>query len=842
VGFAAAATLLVATVGVRASAQPPVSGRSRTYDLLDVALELRVDEREAAFEGAVVNTILPFDRATHSVEFDCAGLAVRSVTLDGAELPFEIVESRLRVEIGETGAEGRPLPIRIAYGGSNPRRGLHFIRPDETDPDRPTQIWSQGQPEDNRFWIPTYDFPNDPATVSASFTVRRPLVAVSNGGLVRVEDASVDGGAEGEWRTFRFRSEQPIATYLIAVAIGEWETYRDAADGVPLEYHVPPGTGEARARRSLGATPEMLRFFREKIGVPFPYGKYAQVCVRDFVAGGMENAACTILTDRTLHDERTGLEESSEGLVAHELAHQWFGDLVTCRDWSHLWLNEGFATYFAALWTRERRGEDAFRLEMREQQESFLRRESRNPTSMVVPTWEREANRGRESNNEYTKGASVLYMLHGLLGEELWWKAIRSYLESHAFGNVDSHEFRIAVEEATGRELEWFFRQWVYGKGHPKLEVRESWEAEAGRVVLTVRQTQAGENGVGVFFLPVPVEITTEAGTRSITVWCDEAEERFELEVDGRPLLVRFDKGGRIPMDLDFEKSTDELLYQLAHDDDVLGRRRAASRLTESAGGGEGDDATAPVLVRRLGEEPSPEIRAILARAVGRREDARAREALLAALSDPEARVRRAAASALSRFPGEASVAALRRVLAEDPAYGVQAEAVRGLARLGGDGLFETLVEAATRESEGAVVTAVALEALSGLDDPRVVDLLLARLDAGTSAEVRRAAVNGLRECASRDAFREMRPRIAEGLVPLLERERGFGQVGVVRALAATEEPQALEALEKLEVEGRMRGIIQSEIETLRKKLRPDAAGEPSKEGNEGEKPPSQRG
>ena len=226
----------------------------------------------------------------------------------------------------------------------------------------------------------------------------------------------------------------------------------------------------ATARRFMGKTPQMIRFYGEKLGQPYPYAKYAQVCVPDFIAGGMENITATTMTDSALHDEIAELERDEDGLVAHELAHQWFGDLLTCKDWSHIWLNEGFASYFGPLFTEHDRGDDVFRLEMKGSLEGYLGSDQRYRRPIVESLY--ETSDDMFDGVTYSKGACVLHTLRGLLGDVAWWKGIRAYVAAHKFQVVETDDFRKAMETASGKDLKWFFDQWVYKAGHPELKVR----------------------------------------------------------------------------------------------------------------------------------------------------------------------------------------------------------------------------------------------------------------------------------------------------------------------------------------------------------------------------------
>ena len=286
------------------------------------------------------------------ITLDAFDLTVHRVRSNGRLLPFDNDRRRLTIGLGRSRRVGRNIRLVVEYEAM-PRRGLYFLRPDEAYPNRPRQVWSQGEDEDSRHWFPCYDYPNDRVTSEVVVTVPSRYIAISNGRLLEVREG------EDATKTYHWRQEQPHATYLVSLVVGEFARIEDEVDGIPVEYYVPPGR-EEDARRTLGQTPDVLRFFSETTGVPYPWDKYAQVTVADFIFGGMENTTATTLTDTVLHDQRAHLDFSAVALVAHEAAHQWFGDLLTCRDWSHAWLNEGFATYFELLYKEHHEGADEF--------------------------------------------------------------------------------------------------------------------------------------------------------------------------------------------------------------------------------------------------------------------------------------------------------------------------------------------------------------------------------------------------------------------------------------------------------------------------------------------------
>ncbi|MDZ4278109.1 MAG: M1 family aminopeptidase, partial [Dehalococcoidia bacterium] len=563
----------------------PHYARDRLVDVRHIRLEISIDSEAKRIEGTARTTFAPINDGLSHVEFDAAELEIRGVRLDGpatagrrGELPFSYDGAKLRIDLGEGRKAGEELTTEVSYAAS-PRRGLYFVGPDEAYPDKPLQVWSQGQDEDSRHWFPCVDFPNEMATSEVLVTVPKPLTAVSNGELVETAE-------DGDRRAFHWRQSQPHVAYLISVAAGDFAEITEDVDGVPVpvpvQYYVAKGR-EEDARRALDRTPEMVRFFSERLGMPYPYAKYAQVCVADFIFGGMENVSATTLTDTVLHDERAHPEmgDACDSLVAHELAHQWFGDLLTCRDWAHGWLNEGFATYFDALFTEHKDGVDRFRYVMQGEAEIYMRDDARRYRRPIVSNTYNEPI-DLFDRQFYEKGAWVLHMLRFDLGDELFWKAVRHYAQKHQGGNVTTPDLQRAIEEATGRNMDAFFEQWVYGAGHPNLNVGFEWDEDAKQAKLTVKQTQSTEhNTAEVFRTPVEVDFGLDGSNQSFRVRLSEREQSFYFPLPERPKMVRFDPGGRLLKTVEFKRSADMLLEQLKHDDDVLGRGDAAKELAK---------------------------------------------------------------------------------------------------------------------------------------------------------------------------------------------------------------------------------------------------------------------
>lgn len=810
---------------------PKFTEPSRNYDLQNVRVELKLDVDNKSFEGSVTNTIVPLFDGITSARIDMIGLEIQSVTLQGNTLAYQRFEDGprkgIQIDLGKSYGMSDRLPIVIRYSGKNPEKGLYFIQPTAENPNKPYQIWSQGEDMDNRYWIPTYDYPNDRTSSEFFFTVREPLTVVSNGSLIETTTAGeIDGK---KWRTFHWKMDQPYVTYLFAIAVADWEKYSDSislpgrAQPLAIDYYVNRGVGEATARRSYEETPRMIEFFSRKIGVPYPWDKYAQATVTDFVVGGMENVSITLNTDQTLHDERAHLDQSSRGLVAHELAHQWWGDYLTCRSWSDIWLNEGFATYFQCLYEREVEGEDAFRVAMRRNHQEARRQDSKENPRPIVESFVDTNSRGR-GNHVYDKGSSILYMLHRLLGEDLWWKAIHHYATKHALGTVDTHDFEIAIREATGKNLDWFFQQYVYLAAYPEFELTQEWLAETQQLKLTVKQTQKIEGIRPLFRMPIEIGITTAEGNQNYTVWCDAQEQNFYFPVASAPLMLRFDRDSWVYKTVKFDLPSEMLRYQLLRDSDVVGRIEAAEALGEKK---EEREQNLTALAQALKTDSIHFVRQAAAQSISKYSLDAAKVALINGLNDSKSAVRKSCVEGLSQFARDAQVIEkLKTVFEKDLSYPTQSAALASLVKIDPDRSQEYIATGLNTASFRDQIAAKSIELLAETNNETAFTTIRPHLNASASREMNRAACNALAKLGKNRSDVE-RADLVDAIAAYTKRELPRHRRIPMDALATLGDKRAIPFLEELTsrdsrmVTDARRGSQEAALRTL-EKLRGD--------------------
>jgi aminopeptidase N len=699
----------------QAATEHPV--RSHDYDVQHYRLDLSFDWAKRMVIGETTVTLRPFGSNFREVELDAGEMTVSAARLaGGAPLRFDYDgKEKLRVRLDRAYAAGEDVAVTVAYTAV-PKRGLTFITPNEDDPTRPYQIWTQGETETNHYWFPCYDSPNDRATSETNVTVDDKYRVISNGTLV-----AVDRDERRHTATYRWRMDQPFSSYLESIVVGEFDEVAESYGSIPVVSYVPKGMAE-EGRLSLGKIDRMVAFFSDVTGVKYPYTKYAQTTVRDF-GGGQENISATTLGDFAVHDRRAHVDFSSDPLLAHELAHQWFGDLLTCRDWSEIWLNESFATYFEHLWTEHDLGRDDMLYEVLGDHRAAFGAWGTGNRRPIVTKHYVDANQLFDTY-AYPRGGAVLHMLRSVLGDELWWKAIRRYLEANAYGNVETTQLRIAVEQATGQNLDWFFDEWIWKMGHPELEVSYTYDGAAHVVRLKVRQTQkAPEKSeypfAGIFKMPVDVAVTTASGEHVERVWLDAAEQEFAIAADSEPLIVNFDRGGTLIKRLTFQKPTAELAYQAEHDADAMGRIWAVNEMQTR--GGEATAALAAVLAK----DPFWGARVEAARALGTVKSPAAKAALVAGAKDRDPRVRGTVVNALAGLADPELADFFIAVMREDESLVTAGSAARALGATRSPKAFDALVAELEVPSFRSMLTRAALDGLAALKDPRGLDVAL---------------------------------------------------------------------------------------------------------------------
>ena len=693
-----------------ATAQTPEQfGPDIPVDWDDLTLAVEVDVEGKRIRGTATWQGTVRKQQLQRIRFDAEGFEVlRSFGSDGRRLALDHDGRHLWVDLGETVKRGEEVRIAIDFDTREPRAGFYFVLPDADHPDRVAHAWTQGQDEDSKYWFPCHDSPNHKARLQLIATVPEGMSALSNGILRNIYRA-----ADPTKRIFDWQISRPIPIYLLTLVIGPFVEVVQAQEPLPISYWVLPGR-EEDGERSFGRTPEMVALYEKLTGVPFPFEKYGQVAVAEFVFGGMENASLTTQTDLTLHDARAHLDFSSEPLVSHELAHQWFGDLVTCRTWSHGWLNEGFATYFEQLWQEHAHGEAEFDFARLSALRAYLAEDAGRYRRTIVAVKYDEPIDVFDAHL-YEKAGAVLHMLRKKLGDEAFFGAVSSYLQAFADQTAETPDLRRAFEDYTGLDLGKFFWQWlINGKGHPEIKVTGSWDGDERQFSLGFEQTQDIE-AAALFSLEIDVELRHEGGVVKRRLTLERKQQSFAIPLPASPTAVLVDPRGDLLATWEFSLAEPLLRATLSGTDvPVWSRLQAAAALAKKPSA----QNTAALGAQLASEQPWM-LQAEVAKALGKINTLAAWTALTEPqLAHPKAR--RAQREAMGRFVGEQAGQALaQRLLAGDASVLVEAETARSLGATRASVAFDALVAALDRDSWNETIRVGILDGLAALQDPR---------------------------------------------------------------------------------------------------------------------------
>ncbi|AKU94515.1 Aminopeptidase [Labilithrix luteola] len=785
--------------------------RDRPFAIEHIAIDLTLDFEKKSVRGTASLRLRRVDPEARTVVLDAVAFDVSRVSVDGKVAKYTYDGKLLSVELPLSFTTGT---VEVAYSAT-PRKGLYFLEPDEHVPNRPRQVWTQCQEEDGRHFFPCHDKPHVKMTTETRIRVPEGFFVLSNGELHSREK-------QGDSEVFHWKMNDPHPSYLVTIVAGEFAVFGDRVEvgsdkskrEVPLTYLVPKGH-EEEGRRTFARTPEMVTYFSELLGVPYPWNKYAQVVVSDFIFGGMENTTATTMYEHILLDARAALDVTSDDLIAHELAHQWFGDFVTCRDWSEGWLNEGFATFMEHVWRKKLLGQDEYEYGVRNDLASYLG-EADGRYKRPVVCQDYDAPLDLFDRHLYEKGGLVLHVLATELGERLFWQGVSNYLHRHARGVVETRDLLRSLEEVSGRSLGRRFEEMLLRPGHPELSVDISWDD--GVLTVAAKQTQSNADGVPqAFEIPIVLSIGEGEGKdlteRRERIRLSVRTDTFAIPCKERPRFVVVDPEMRILGDVTVKAPLDMLRAQLEHASTARSRWLAADALAKSD-----DPVTIAALANRLNDESEFwGVRAECADALGRIRARESFEALSAARTIEHPKVRRAVVAALGRFRSPAAVEALKPIALRDPSYLVEAEAARSLGKTRQHSAFETLLDVIDRPSWADVIAAGAVEGLSSLRDDRALPHLYSRTRYGHPSRVRRAAALAVPKISTDRRAREHLEDLLDDSDPIL-------RIDVVRALTDLGDGRsrpALRARGEIDLDPRVRRRIREALRDLGGDRRP---------------------
>lgn len=520
--------------------------RPRVYDVKNYVIRVSFDRSKKLVYGDTTVELTPLNSELSTIDLDAVDLNFTSVRLDGRtkDLLYTVANGHVKVKLDSPIKPGESTSVRLKYTIKNPKKGIYFIAASAPNDEfkHPAQIWSQNEPEDARYWFPSFDFPSDKATSEEFITAPKGDVAVGNGRFIDTK-TNPDGTA-----TFHFRMEVPHSTYLTSFVVGNFAKLTDEHKDVPLGFYAYKDRQHV-AGTAFARTKDMMANYEALTGIPFPFAKYDQIMVSGFQQfDGMENVTATTLADSNILFAELPLGRPLvEDLISHELAHSWFGDMVTCRNWSELWLNEGFATFMEAVTREKFYGRDNYLHKLGEDRDAFIVDEAISKKRHALRNEKAVGDNSLFDVTTYQKGGLVLHMLRETVGDAIFWKGVNIYLNEHKFDTAASSDLQKAMEEASEQNLQWFFDQWVFAAGYPKLEVHQAYDAESHQVKLTVDQVQK-DDGITppAYRLPLEVTFTIPNGQVNQILNVTKRSETFSIDVPAEPTKLEVDKSEKI--------------------------------------------------------------------------------------------------------------------------------------------------------------------------------------------------------------------------------------------------------------------------------------------------------
>ncbi|MEM8864919.1 MAG: M1 family aminopeptidase [Planctomycetota bacterium] len=674
----------------------------RKVDVLRIKIDVTPDFEQRTIAGETTVTFSPISQPVEQLRLDARDLRVANVTGTQSIAEYVATDDDITILFSKPIAVGKQASVTIRYT-AEPKQGLYFRTEAMGYPAGDDHLWTQGETHEAPHWFPCFDYPNERSATEVICRVPPAMTVLSNGRQVSEQVDPTTGLKAVHWV-----QEKPHVNYLVCLVAGHLAKLEKSHGDLRLRFFSQPSLAE-HAANSFADSDQIIAYFEQEIGIPFPWEKYDQVTIRDFTAGGMENTTLTTLTHRTIYSDETENIYSSRGLDAHEAAHQWFGDYVTCEDWSHLWLNEGFATYYTHLYNGHRLGRDEMLYGLyRDATQRVLTQE--DDTRPIVyrgyeQAWEQFDFRA------YPKGSWVLHMLRSQLGDDVYRQAIKLYLEKHALSSVITADLIAELEDASGRSLDQFFDQYVYHGGFPKLKITHKWLPKEKLAHVHVEQTQQVSDDVLLF--TIPSELRFHVGDQVIdhAIAIEDTEHDFYVPLPAKPDVVRFDPEFKVLAEVNFKKPQAMLEQQLRLSDDVVGRLRAVEALSEKE-----TKAAVAALEEVLQADPFYGVRIAAAKGFGKMQTDEAFATLEESLDQSDARVRLAVVEAIARYYRPEALAILQQVANEEANPAVAATAISGLGKFDEAAVADSLKAALAANSLKDEETLAAMDAIGDLN------------------------------------------------------------------------------------------------------------------------------
>ncbi len=777
----------------------------RKADILHITIDVTPDFKSRTIAGTTTIKFAPIAKPLTELRLDAIDLNVSSVTSSRQIEGYKVTDEAITITFDPPVPPGAETTVTVVYE-AEPKQGLYFRTPEMGYKEEDTHLSTQGETHEAPHWYPNYDYPNERSSSEVICRVPEDMTVISNGRLISEEIDSESG-----LKVVRWLQEKPHVNYLIALVAGKLKKIESHYKDIPLAFYTPTSQIEL-AENSFEGTADMIAFYEKEIGVPYPWDKYYQAVVQDG-GGGMENTTLTILGDGTLFTKETENIRSSQSLVAHELVHQWFGDYVTCKDWSHLWLNEGFATYYEDLYDGYKNGKDSMLYGLYRSARGVL---SDRPVHKPIvyrsyaDAWEQFDYR------TYPKGGWVLHMLRSELGEELFRKCVKTYLERHALSSVVTEDFSSIIEELTGRSFDRFFDQWVYHARHPDLTVSYNWSEKDKLAKVSVEQTHEVNDNVMLFHFRTKVRfvIDDECVDRELIV--DSKQHDFYFPLPKEPKIVRFDPDYCLLATVKFEKPTAMLYAQLENKDDVIGRLRAIDALKKKE-----DRKTVSKLKDVLNSDAFYGVSSEAAAALRNIHTNEAFEALIDSIDQPDARVRLQVVEGIGGFYRPESFRRTKRILNSEKNPEILYRAIRSLGKYHHKDTRRLLMDYLKSKSYRNRLAAGAIQAIRMLDEPFFISLLQRTLSEREQEFTSWDFARGLDTLAYISRNEEDKTKVRNFLVGYVNHPRQSIQAGAIRALGTLGDPKAIPIVETFsgdDPDDRLQRSAKNALKALREK------------------------
>ena len=758
----------------------------RAVDIQHFDLDVTPDFNNRRVSGTATFTFQPILKPLGQLRLDAHDLEIHEVTGSAEIAAWQNTDRALIVTFTKPITPTTQTKLTVTYE-AEPKKGLYFRTPEMGYHPGDTHIWTQGEAIEARHWFPCFDAPNEFFTSTMTCRVPTEMTVLSNG---RKVSNAVDG--ETKLRVVKWSQDKPHVNYLITLVAGYFKRLEEKHGDLSMSFWTAP-SDFANAANSFRYTKECMEYFEEEIGVPYPWAKYDQVTVQDFHWGGMENTSISTLNASTLFSSETENIRSSQGLMAHELAHQWFGDLVTCKDWSQLWLNEGFATYYTHLFAGHKDGIDEMRYGLYRDRKSLTSR-SGDTTAMVNRKYDTPMEMFRKYGFlSYSKGSWVLHMLRSQLGPELFRKCVKTYLERHRHGNVVTEDLRSIVEEHSGLSFDRFFDQYVFHAHHPELKISYAWDEKTKLAKLTIKQKQKVDANVLLFHVRLPVRFTVDGQELDRSVHVTQMAEDFYFRLAKTPSIVRIDPDVTLLAKLSFTPPTALLHAQLVDENDALGRLEAVELLANRK-----DKTTRDKLKHALQNDSFYGVRIAASRALRGIGGDNALAALIDSTDQPNAKVRQQVISDIASQFKPAALAALKQSLTNEKNPAIRARAIGGLTGHDNKEARKLIDAALGSDSFRHQLAAAAVSALRKQDRPSNIAKIRASLENDGAKFTTRGYASALGALGHLGRNQKNKAKLREFLVAHVNSPKRRVALGAIEALGQLGDSRAVAVLEKL--------------------------------------------